>query len=210
MINILSPVQTDATVLANNSQHCWMFYVASVCTPCCMLLDVVACCCAKFETGQTFQPTTPNISFVPWSPKRSATMLDPFAQLFQHCWGHARSLRMVYNDCMGCILPTMHRRSQHCCELLHPFGHHCQHALNNVCTQPYTSIRLIPCRLSVKETNGVIFYFYNYYCFGISASSVKTFNKTSDRESKSGYFSFFWSLLKGREKTKQNNNNNNK
>ena len=29
------------------------------------LLDVVACCCAKFETSQTFQPTTPNISFVP-------------------------------------------------------------------------------------------------------------------------------------------------
>ena len=29
------------------------------------LLYVVACCCAKFETGQTFQPTTPNISFVP-------------------------------------------------------------------------------------------------------------------------------------------------
>ena len=25
-----------------------------------MLLDVVACGCAKFETGQTFQPTTPN------------------------------------------------------------------------------------------------------------------------------------------------------
>ena len=62
------------------------------------LLHVVAYCCAKFETGQTFQPTTPNISFVPWSPKRSATMLDPFAQLFQHCWGHARSLRMDYKD----------------------------------------------------------------------------------------------------------------
>ena len=61
-------------------------------------VDVVGCCCAKFETGQTFQPTTPNISFVPWSPKRSATMLDPFAQLFQHCWGHARSLCMVYKD----------------------------------------------------------------------------------------------------------------
>ena len=25
-------------------------------------------------------------------------MLDPFAQLFQHYWGHARSLRMVYKD----------------------------------------------------------------------------------------------------------------
>ena len=61
-------------------------------------LHVVACCCAKFETSQTFQPTTPNISFVPWSPKHSATMLDPFAQLFQHWWGHARSLRMVYKD----------------------------------------------------------------------------------------------------------------
>ena len=91
-------MQTDATLLTNNSQHCWMLHVASVCTPCCMLLDAVACCCAKFETGQTFQPTTPNISFVPWSPKRSATMLDPFAQLFQHCWGHACSLRMVYKD----------------------------------------------------------------------------------------------------------------
>ena len=25
-------------------------------TPCCMLLAVVACCSAKFETGQTFRP----------------------------------------------------------------------------------------------------------------------------------------------------------
>ena len=38
----LSPVLTDATLLANNSQHCWMLHVAFVCTPCCMLLDVVA------------------------------------------------------------------------------------------------------------------------------------------------------------------------
>ena len=48
---------------------------------------------------------------------------------------------------MGCILPTMLYRSQHCWELLHPFAHHCQHARNNsqhccasnvacVCTQP--------------------------------------------------------------------------
>ena len=47
------------------SQH-WMLHFASVCTSCCMLLDVVACCCAKFETGQTFRPATPNMSFVPW------------------------------------------------------------------------------------------------------------------------------------------------
>ena len=40
-------VQTDATLLANNSQHCWMLHVASVCTPCCMLLNVV---------GQSLKP----------------------------------------------------------------------------------------------------------------------------------------------------------
>ena len=74
-----SPVQSDAASLANNSQHCWMLHVASVCTPCCMLLRVVGSCCSKFETGQSFEQATPNISFVPWSPKRSATMLDPFA-----------------------------------------------------------------------------------------------------------------------------------
>ena len=28
------------------------------------LLHVVGCCCAKFETRQTFEPTTLNISFV--------------------------------------------------------------------------------------------------------------------------------------------------
>ena len=102
---VLGCVQTDATLLTNNSQYCWMLHVASVCTPCYMLLDVVACCCVKFETGQTFQPTTPKISFVPWSLKRSTTMLDSFAQLFQHCWGHSRPVRMVYKDLWAVSFP---------------------------------------------------------------------------------------------------------
>ena len=104
------------------TEHCWPTTPNIV--GCYMLrpfVRPVGCCCAKFETGQTFQSTTPNISFVPWSPKRSATMLDPFAQLFQHCWGHARSLRMVYKD-MSYILPTMHCRSQHCWEFFNPFA----------------------------------------------------------------------------------------
>ena len=42
-----------------------------------MLFRVVGNCCTKFETGQTFELTSPNISFLPWSTKRSATMLDP-------------------------------------------------------------------------------------------------------------------------------------
>ena len=47
------------------------------------LLHVGECCWELlFESGQTFEAITPNISFVPWSPKRSATMLDSFAELF--------------------------------------------------------------------------------------------------------------------------------
>ena len=37
----LSTVSTDAALLANNSQHCWMLLVASVCTPGRMLLRKV-------------------------------------------------------------------------------------------------------------------------------------------------------------------------
>ena len=91
-------MQTDATLLANNSQHCWMLHVASVCTPCCMLLDVVACCCAKFEPVKLFSQQLP--TFLLFRDPRSVE---------QQCWirlhsssnivgGHARSLCMVYKD----------------------------------------------------------------------------------------------------------------
>ena len=125
-----------------------MLHVTCVCTPCCMLLDVVACCCTKFETGQTFQPTTPNISFVPWSPKRSATMLDPFAQLFQHCWGHARSLRMVYKDLWVVSFPRCTAGSNiawSCFIRLHNTANTDATMLGvvaSVCTQPNSSTSL--------------------------------------------------------------------
>ena len=106
--SLVSPVQTDATLLAKNSQHCWMLHVA--------------CCCAKVETGQTFQPTTPNISFVPWSSKRSATMLDPFCTALPTLLGPRTLITHGLQRLMGCILPTMRYRSQTCWELLHPFA----------------------------------------------------------------------------------------
>ena len=68
----LGCVQTDATLLANKSQHCWMLHVTSVCTPCCILLDVVACCWAKFEIGHTFSPVQTDASLL--------------ANKSQHCW----------------------------------------------------------------------------------------------------------------------------
>ena len=112
-------------------RHCWMLRVESVCTPCWMLLDVVTCRCAKFETCQTFQPTTPNISFVLWSPNRSATTVGSVWTARPTLLGPRTGITHGLQRLMGCILPTMHCRSQHCWELLHPFGHHCQHARNN-------------------------------------------------------------------------------
>ena len=103
----LSPAQTDATLLlANNYQHCWMLHVASVCTPCCMLLDVVACRCAKFETSETFQPKLP--TFLLFCDRRSVA---------QQCWIRFHS--------SSNIVGATHAH------LMHPFGHHCQHAHNN-------------------------------------------------------------------------------
>ena len=71
---------TDATLLANNSQHCCMLHVASVCTPCCMLLDVVACCCAKFETGQTFSPVQTDATLLPYNAQHCWELLRPFGR----------------------------------------------------------------------------------------------------------------------------------
>ena len=65
--NPKSPVIKTFTLFltCKRAQHCWMLHVASVCTPCCMLLSVVASCLAKFATGETFSylrtvASTPN------------------------------------------------------------------------------------------------------------------------------------------------------
>ena len=117
-------MQTDATLLASNFQHYWMLHVASVCTPCCMLLLVVGSCCAKFETGQTFEPTTPNMSFVPWSSKCGATMLDPGLHSSFNIVGpmHTHYINYGLQSLMGWILPTMHCTPNivgKCCICLH-------------------------------------------------------------------------------------------
>ena len=107
------------------TQHCWptTLNIAG----CYMLRPLalpVAWCCAKLKTNQSVDPTTPNISFVLWSPKRSATMLDPFSQLFQHCWSHARPLNVV-SKVLWVVSSSQfrHSRRQHCYIRLH---FHCQ------------------------------------------------------------------------------------
>ena len=82
-------------------------------------------------------------------------MLDPLAQLFQHHWGHARSLRMVYKDLWVVSFPRCTAGPNivgSCCIRLHTTAN--THAtipnivgatmlgvVASVCTQPKTSFQ---------------------------------------------------------------------
>ena len=87
-----SPVQSKATLLANNSQHFWMLHVASVCTPNCMLSRVVA---------QSLKPvkvlSQQLLTFLLLRDRRSMAQQCwiRLPQLFQHCWSHAHVLHIV-------------------------------------------------------------------------------------------------------------------
>ena len=78
----VKPGANGRNIVANNSQHCSMLHVASICTPRCMLLRFVGICCVKSETGQTLSymqtdATTPNNVGSCWP-----TMLRPIAPGF--------------------------------------------------------------------------------------------------------------------------------
>ena len=103
----------------NNSQHCRRnnvgsccvrlhaaLHLASVCTPCCMLLCVVA---QSLKPVKLLSQQLPK--FLLFCDRRSVA---------QQCW-----------SLTGCIFPTILQVRQHCWELLHPFAHHYQHGHNN-------------------------------------------------------------------------------
>ena len=62
-------------MLANNSQHCWMLHVASVCTPCCMLLEVVVVVAQSLKPVKLFIQQLP--TFLLFRDRRSVA---------QQCW----------------------------------------------------------------------------------------------------------------------------
>ena len=146
-------MQTDATLLANNSQYCWMLHVASVCTPCCMLLDVVSQSLKPVKLFSQQHPT-----FLLFHDRRSAAQQcwirlhsssnivgTPYAHYpwFTKTYGLYPShdalqvptlLGVVASVCTP--LPTRTQQlptllAQQCWELLRPFAHHCQHEPNN-------------------------------------------------------------------------------
>ena len=82
-------------LLTNNSLHCCMSRVFSVCTPCCKLLPVVA---QSLKPVKLFSQQLP--TFLLFRDRRSVAQqcwmrLHSFCNIF---WGHASSLRMVYKD----------------------------------------------------------------------------------------------------------------
>ena len=100
------------------------------------LLDVT--CCVRLHTllhvvAQSLKP-------VKLLSQQLPTFLCSVIAEAQQCWipVHSSSNIAHYTwsiwslqGLMGCILPTMHCRSQHCWELSHHFAHHCQHGRNN-------------------------------------------------------------------------------
>ena len=123
-------MQTLATLLANKTLHCWTQHVASVCTPCCVLLRVVATCWKLLdEVGSCWMPTSANISIVSRSSKRGPTMLRSFTQHIQQCCAGARALqtknRVVCMELWVYVSQSplySHLKTQHvvtCCERLH-------------------------------------------------------------------------------------------
>ena len=78
----LSPLQTDATLLANNSQHCWMLHVASVCTP-----GPVACCWMLLRViAQSLKPVKPFSQQLP-----TFLLFRDRRSFAQQCWIHLHS-----------------------------------------------------------------------------------------------------------------------
>ena len=136
-LDLLKLINVASKVPCKRTQHCWpttpkivgcyMFRPFAHLVACCwMLLHVAA---QSLKPVKLFSQQLPTISFVPWSPKCSATMLNPFAQLFQHCWGHARSLRLVYKDLWVLSFPR-------CTAGLNIVGATMLGVVASVCTQP--------------------------------------------------------------------------
>ena len=135
----LSPMQTDATMLANNSQHCWMLHVTQTqqCWP--TTLNIVGCymLCPFAHCCMLLRKVWNRSNF--WANNSQHFFYSVIAEA-QQCWVPVRSSSNIAHytwstwrlqGLMGCILPTMHCMSQHCRKLSHPFAHHCQHGRNN-------------------------------------------------------------------------------
>ena len=128
-------LELNSKTACKRTQHCWpttlnivgCYMLRPFAHPvaCCwMLLRVVA---QSLKPVKFFSQQLP--TFLLFRDRRSVAQqccirLHNSSNIVGATHGIAHGLQRL----MGCILPTMHCRSQHCCELLHPFAHQCQHA----------------------------------------------------------------------------------
>ena len=79
----------------------------------------------KFETGQTSEPTSANISIVSRSSKRGPTMLRSFAQHIQQSCAGAREQEINMASEMENVPESFVFSSKDpiCCDLLRAFAH---------------------------------------------------------------------------------------
>ena len=78
-------------MLTNNSQHCWMLHVSSVCTTCCVLLGVLA---QSLKPVKLLSKQLP--MFLLFRDRVALRCWIGLHSSFQHCWGHESAFHMVY------------------------------------------------------------------------------------------------------------------
>ena len=129
-------------------------------------------------------------TFLLFRDRRSVVMLDPFAQLSQHCWGHASSLRMVYKDLWVVSFPRCSAGANivgSCCIRLQTTAN--THATTHnivgatmlrvvafVCTQPNDCLLLVK---TLTETNFLLTFFSHSRNKRLSPGYQKMVSKTS-------------------------------
>ena len=101
-----SPVQTDATLLANNSCHCWMLHVTFVCTSCCILLEDIAHLILNRSNFWSQQ--------LPFVAEASRNNVESLCTALPTLLRPRTRITHALQSLMGCILPTMHYRSEYC------------------------------------------------------------------------------------------------
>ena len=101
----LGPVQTDATLFATSSQHFWMLHVASVCAPCCMLLH-------KVWNWSNFSANNSQRFFCSMIAKAKRNNVGSVCTVLPTLLGPCMLIMHGLQRLMGCILSTMHCRSQ--------------------------------------------------------------------------------------------------
>ena len=128
-------MQTDVTLLANNSQHCWMLHVKSVCRPCCMLLR-------KVWNQSNFSAINSLVQQC-WIPFHSSSNI--VGATHAHCAWFTKNGGGSFSRCIACpkllgvvtsVCTPLPTRRQQCLELLSLFARSLIHLMIWSSNQP--------------------------------------------------------------------------